>query len=83
MYVHKGVSLKAVSQKLGHSNVNITASIYTHTFNSDIEKSASIFDEVVKKCLKLVKMAPFDGTKNKNGFKIYKNNLKDTLKKSL
>lgn len=48
LYVHKGVSLKAVSQKLGHSNVNITASIYTHTFNSDIEKSASIFDEVVK-----------------------------------
>lgn len=25
-------------------------------------------------------MAPFDGTKNKNRFKIYKNNLKDTLK---
>ncbi len=48
LYVHKGVNLKAVSQKLGHSSISITSNIYTHTFNSDIEKSALIFDEIVK-----------------------------------
>lgn len=46
--IHKGVNIKAVSQRLGHSNINITSEIYAHTFESDKLKSAMIFDEIIK-----------------------------------
>ena len=46
--IHKGVNIKAVSQRLGHSSINITSEIYAHTFESDKIKSANAFDEIIK-----------------------------------
>lgn len=46
--IHKGVNIKAVSQRLGHSSINITSDIYTHTFEKDKIKSAMAFDEIIK-----------------------------------
>lgn len=46
--IHKGVNIKAVSQRLGHSSINITSDIYTHTFEKDKIKSANAFDEIIK-----------------------------------
>lgn len=48
MYISKGVPLKAVSERLGHSSINITSDIYTHTFESDKIKCANAFDEIMK-----------------------------------
>lgn len=49
--IHKGTNLKVVSQRLGHSNINITSNIYTHAFDIDKKESAKIFDEIVKNAL--------------------------------
>ena len=46
--ISEGVSLKAVSERLGHSSINITSDIYTHTFESDRIKSANAFDKIIK-----------------------------------
>jgi len=48
LQISKGVNIKAVSDRLGHSSINITSDIYTHTFESDKIKSANVFDEIVK-----------------------------------
>lgn len=48
---HKGTNLNVVSQRLGHSNINITSNIYTHAFDIDKKESAKIFDEIVKNAL--------------------------------
>ena len=45
--VENGINLKAVSQRLGHSNTNIT-DIYTHTFDETKIKCANIFNEIIK-----------------------------------
>ena len=46
--IHKGINFKAVSERLGHSSINITFDIYTHTFDKDKIKSANTFDEIIK-----------------------------------
>ena len=46
--ISEGVSLKAVSQRLGHSSTNITSDIYTHVFERDKIKSANTFDKIMK-----------------------------------
>ena len=46
--IHKGINPKAVSQRLGHSNINITSDIYTHTFEIDKKTSAYVLDEIIK-----------------------------------
>ena len=46
--IHKGINPKAVSQRLGHSDISITMEIYSHTFNSAMKDSAMAFDEVLK-----------------------------------
>lgn len=39
--IHKGINLKAVSQRLGHSSTDVTMEIYSHTF--DITKKEIFF----------------------------------------
>ncbi len=46
--IHKGINFKAVSERLGHSSINITFDIYTHTFDKDKIESANTFDEIIK-----------------------------------
>lgn len=46
--ISKGVNIKAVSERLGHSSINITSDIYAHTFESDKIKCANVFDEIAK-----------------------------------
>ena len=46
--IHKGINPKAVSQRLGHSDISITMEIYSHTFNSAMKDNAMAFDEVLK-----------------------------------
>lgn len=48
LLIHKGMNFKAVSQRLGHSNINITNNIYTHIFESDKIESAFVLDEIFK-----------------------------------
>ena len=48
LLIHKGINFKAVSQRLGHSNINITNDIYTHIFESDKVKSAVALDNIIK-----------------------------------
>lgn len=46
--IHKGKNFKAVSERLGHSSINITFDIYTHTFDKDKIECANVFDEIIK-----------------------------------
>lgn len=46
--IHKGINVKAVSQRLGHSSINITNDIYAHTFESAKVESAIAFNEIIK-----------------------------------
>ena len=46
--IHKGLNLKAVSERLGHASINITNDIYTHTFESAKMECAMAFDEIMK-----------------------------------
>lgn len=48
LMISKGVNIKAVSERLGHSSINITSDIYAHTFESDKIKCANVFDEIAK-----------------------------------
>ena len=47
--IHSGINPKVVSQRLGHSNSNITLDIYSHAFDVAKEESAKIFDQIMKK----------------------------------
>lgn len=46
--INNGVNFKAVSQRLGHSSINITSDIYAHTFESAKKESALEFDKIIK-----------------------------------
>ncbi len=48
LLINQGVSIKAVSERLGHSSINMTNDIYTHTYESDKIKCANVFDEITK-----------------------------------
>lgn len=48
LMISQGVSLKAVSERLGHASINITSDIYTHTFENDKLKCANVFDKITK-----------------------------------
>ena len=48
LLISQGVSLKAVSERLGHASINITSNIYTHIFESDKIKCANTFDKIIK-----------------------------------
>jgi len=43
----RGVPLPAVSERLGHSNANVTARIYAHALPSDDQRAADEWDSVV------------------------------------
>lgn len=43
----RGVPLPAVSERLGHSNSNVTARIYAHALPSDDQRAADEWDSVV------------------------------------
>lgn len=46
--INLGVNPKAVSQRLGHSNTDVTMEIYSHVFDATKKESADKFDEVFK-----------------------------------
>ena len=45
-----GLPLKTVSVLLGHSDINVTANIYTHVMKKEKEKSIDIITSVLKMC---------------------------------
>ena len=47
----KGVPLPAVSARLGHSDVNITARIYAHAIPDDDRRAADAWDAVLEDLL--------------------------------
>ena len=55
LLIHKGMNLKAVSERLGHSSINITNDIYTHTFESAKMECAMAFDDIFKNVPKTTK----------------------------
>ena len=55
LLIHKGMNLKAVSERLGHSSINITNDIYTHTFESAKVECAMAFDDIFKNVQKTTK----------------------------
>lgn len=48
LLISEGVSLKAVSERLGHASTNVTSDIYTHIFEKDRIKSANTFDKIIE-----------------------------------
>lgn len=46
--INKGVNSKAISQRLGHSDISITMEIYTHVFDTSKKDSADKIDEMLK-----------------------------------
>ncbi|GAA0806672.1 site-specific integrase [Faecalicatena orotica] len=49
MLIENGATLKAVQERLGHANVTITMSIYTHNTESQIEETVGIFENLTQK----------------------------------
>lgn len=45
--IANGMSLADVSRRLGHANVSITASTYTHALDKTTQKASTVFDECV------------------------------------
>jgi integrase len=43
----QGVPLPVVSARLGHSNPNITARIYSHALPADDQRAADVWDNVI------------------------------------
>ena len=43
---YNGIDAKTISEQLGHSNVNISLNVYTHTFESKKRESAKVFDNL-------------------------------------
>jgi site-specific recombinase XerC len=43
----RGVSLAAVSARLGHANTNITAAVYAHALPADDQHAADNWDELL------------------------------------
>ena len=43
-----GVPLAAVSKRLGHSSVYVTATIYSHALSKDEVAAATVWDEIAK-----------------------------------
>ena len=46
LLLEAGVNLKVVSERLGHSNIGITADIYSHVLPTIQERAARVFDEL-------------------------------------
>ena len=44
-----GVPLPTVSKRLGHSNVSVTAAIYSHAFTKDEIAAAEVWDQTMRK----------------------------------
>jgi integrase len=46
--ISKGVPLPAVSARLGHADVNVTARIYSHALPGDDQRAADTWDTIIK-----------------------------------
>lgn len=46
MLIEKGVDLFTISKLVGHSNINITSSIYAHLYDTKRQEIQSIFDKM-------------------------------------
>jgi len=44
----KGVPLPTVSKRLGHSSVNVTAKVYSHSFSADEIRAAEVIDTALR-----------------------------------
>jgi integrase len=45
--ISKGVPLPAVSARLGHADVNVTARIYSHALPADDQRAADTWDTII------------------------------------
>ena len=44
----KGIPLPVVSKRLGHSSVNVTAQVYSHSFSAGEIRAAEVIDTVLR-----------------------------------
>lgn len=49
--LRRGVPLKTVSQRLGHSNATVTLNTYAHVMSGDDERAADLVEELMRKQL--------------------------------
>lgn len=47
MLLEAGEDLELVSKRLGHANINTTASIYSHVLNKRIKKTVALLDQIL------------------------------------
>jgi integrase len=52
-----GVALPAVSKRLGHSSVYVTATVYSHALSKDETAAADVWDATVQKSIDAAKLA--------------------------
>jgi len=45
--ISRGVPLPAVSARLGHSDANVTARVYSHALPADDQRAADVWDTVI------------------------------------
>ena len=48
----RGINVKVVSERLGHSNINITLNIYAHVLKAMEETAADMWEEILTTQLK-------------------------------
>jgi hypothetical protein len=60
-----GVPLPTVSKRLGHANVHVTATVYSHALPHDEVAAAQIWDKAMSGTLELVPAEPGRETKAK------------------
>jgi integrase len=53
-----GVPLPAVSKRLGHSSVYVTATVYSHALSKDETAAAEVWDNSVQKSIDSARIAP-------------------------
>ena len=48
LMISKGIQIQIISKKAGHSSVQVTDSTYSHFFDSEFKKCASVMDNILK-----------------------------------
>ena len=48
LMISEGIQVQVISKKAGHSSVNVTHNTYSHFFDSEFKKCASVMDNILK-----------------------------------
>lgn len=48
LMISEGIQVQVISKKAGHSSVNVTHNTYSHFFDSEFQKCASVMDNILK-----------------------------------